>query len=113
MPSACFNSPFLIMLKYMPCEVGEVRTDFGCWPNDPIGFVQKFYGVGLSFVAAIALIGLIIGGYTIMTSQGDQQRLRSGKSWIFFSIGGLMLAIFGYVLIQALAGDILQIPGFS
>jgi hypothetical protein len=97
----------------MPCEVGEVRTDFGCWPNDPISFVQKFYGVGLGLVAALALIAIIIGGYTIMTSQGDQQRLRSGKAWIFYAIGGLLLAIFGYVLIQTVAGDILRIPGFS
>jgi hypothetical protein len=96
-----------------PCAPNEVRTDFGCFPNNPIGFVQEFYGVGIAFVAGIALIAIIIGGYTIMTSQGDQQRLRAGKAWIFYAVGGLLLAIFGYVLIQALAGDILKIPGFS
>jgi len=95
------------------CAIGEVMTDFGCWPNNPVGFVQKFYGIGLAFIGGIALIGIIIGGYTIMTSQGDQQRLRSGKSWIFYSAGGLLLAIFGYVLIETIAGDILKIPGFS
>ncbi len=95
------------------CAPNEVSTDFGCFKNDPVGFVQQFYAIALPFVAGIALIGLIIGGYTLMVSQGDPQRVRAGKLWIFYAIGGLMLAIFGYVLIQALAGDILNLPGFS
>ena len=95
------------------CAINEVATDFGCWPNDPIGFVQKFYGVGLAFVAAVSLVALIIGGYSIMTSRGDPQRVNAGKSWIFYAIGGLLLAIFGYVLIQTVLADILKIPGFS
>ncbi|HVF69278.1 MAG TPA: hypothetical protein VNA13_01800 [Xanthomonadales bacterium] len=96
-----------------PCGPNEVATDFGCFKNDPLGFVQQFYGIGLAFVAGIALIALIIGGYTLMVSQGDPVRVRAGKAWIYYAIGGLLLAIFGYVLIQALAGDILKIPGFS
>ncbi len=95
------------------CAVNEVITDFGCFPNNPIGFVQKFYGIGLAFVGSIALIALIIGGYNIMTSRGDPQKVSNGKAWIFYAIGGLLLAIFGYVIIQTVAVDILKIPGFS
>lgn len=95
------------------CTVNEVVTDFGCFPNDPIGFVQKFYGYGLAVVAAVSLIALIIGGYNIMTSRGEPARVNSGKAWIFYAIGGLLLAIFGYVIIQTLAVDIFKIPGFS
>ena len=40
----------------MNCAAAEIATDFGCFPNDPVGFVQKFYSVGLGFVAGIALI---------------------------------------------------------
>lgn len=96
-----------------PCAVNEIATDFGCFPNNPIGFVQKFYGIGLAFVAMVALIGIIIGGYTLMMSKGDPSRVSAGKSWIFYAIGGLLVAIFGYVIIQVLAVDILKIPGFS
>ena len=96
-----------------PCTINEVSTDFGCFPNDPIGFVQKFYGIGLGFVALVALVVLIIGGYTLMMSKGDPGRVSAGKSWIFYAIVGLLVAIFGYVIIQVLAVDILKIPGFS
>lgn len=97
----------------MACSVKEISTDFGCFPNDPIGFVQKFYGVGLSFVAMIALLALIYGGYIVMTSRGDPARVRDGKSYIFYAVAGLMLAIFGFVFIQVVMVDILHVPGFN
>ncbi len=91
----------------------EINTDFGCLPNDPIGFVQEFYGIGLSFIAALSLLALIIGGYNVMTSKGDPQKANIGKSWIFYAIGGLVLAIFGYIFIRLIIVDILKVPGFS
>lgn len=95
------------------CALNEIQTDFGCWPNDPIGFVQKFYGYGIGFAAGLALIVLIIGGYSILTSQGDPNKINVGKSFIIYAIIGLLLAIFGYVFFQLVAIDILHIPGFS
>jgi|SRR5579885_807022 len=95
------------------CAANEIQTDFGCMPNDPIGFVQKFYGIGLGFVAGIALLTLIWGGYTILTSRGDPVRLNVGKSYIIYAIVGLLLAIFGFVFIQVVVVDILHIPGFK
>lgn len=95
------------------CALEEVSTDLGCFPNDPIKFVQKFYGIGLGFVASVSLIALILGGYDIMTSRGDLRRLNIGKSYIFYVITGLLLAIFGYVIIRVIVVDILRIPGFA
>jgi hypothetical protein len=95
------------------CLLNEIQTDFGCFPNDPIGFVQKFYGFGLAFVAGIALLMLIWGGYTVMTSKGVPARVNDGKSYIYYSIAGLLLAIFGFVFIQVVVVDILHVPGFK
>ena len=97
----------------MHCAANEITTDLGCFPNDPVGFVQKFYGIGLGFVAGIALLALIWGGYSIMTSRGDPHRVNIGKSYIYYAIAGLLLAIFGYVFIQTVLVDILHVPGFS
>ena len=95
------------------CAVNEIATDFGCFPNDPIGFAQKFYGIKLGFIAGIALITLIYGGYVVMTSRGDPRRVNDGKSWIYYSIAGLLLAIFGFVFIKTVLVDILHVPGFK
>ena len=37
----------------------------------------------------------------------------TGKSYIYYAIAGLLLAIFGYVFIQTVVVDILHVPGFS
>ncbi|MGH7204339.1 MAG: hypothetical protein ACREHC_07885 [Candidatus Levyibacteriota bacterium] len=95
------------------CAINEVPSPLGCFPNDPLGFAEKFYASGLGFVGGIALLTLIYGGYIVMTSQGNPQRLSVGKSYIFYAIAGLLLAIFGFVIIQTVVVDILHVPGFK
>lgn len=88
------------------------QTDLGCIPEDPVGFVQKFYGIGLGFIGMVALLFFIIGGYFILTSQGDPDDLSKGKSFIFYSIAGLLLAVFGFLFFEVVTG-VLRIPGFE
>lgn len=88
-------------------------TDFGCIPQNPVLFVQKLYGIGLGLIGGIAILFIIYAGYLIMTSQGNHEQLSKAKSYIFYSIIGLLLAIFGFVFIQVIARDILKIPGFN
>lgn len=95
----------------MPCPDG-VQTDLGCIPNDPFAFVAKFYGIGLGIIGGVALLFIIYGGYIILTSQGDPNQLNTGKSYVYYAIAGLLLAIFGFVFIQVIAVDVLHIPGF-
>lgn len=97
----------------MNCAPNEVLTDFGCVPDDPIGFVGKFYGIGLSILGMIAFLFLIIGGYYILTSQGSPEKLRKGREYILYSLLGVLLAVFGFVFVQIIAGDVLKIPGFN
>ncbi|HZJ18463.1 MAG TPA: hypothetical protein VFD45_02490 [Patescibacteria group bacterium] len=88
-------------------------TELGCIPNDPIGFVTKFYSIGLGLIGGVSVLFIIYGGYIILMSQGNPDKLNTGKSYIFYAIIGLLLAIFGYVFVQIIAVDILHIPGFN
>jgi len=93
--------------------MNEIQTDFGCWPNDLTGFVSQFYGTGIAFIGGLALIIIIWGGYTILTSQGDPNRLNAGRSYIYYAIAGLLLAIFGYVFFEFIGVNILHLPGLG
>lgn len=95
------------------CPAGQTQTDFGCLPSSPIGFVEKFYGIGLGLLGMICLIYMIIGGYFILMSRGNIERLQKGKMYIYYSLAGLFLAILGFVFIEVITGNILKIPGFS
>lgn len=94
------------------CPNGEVISDLGCIPQNPVGFVQKFYGWGLGLIGMVVIIFMIIGGYYLMTSQGDPSKLQKGKEYIIYSIAGLILALFGFIFVQLITGDLLKIPGF-
>lgn len=89
------------------------QTELGCLPNDPIAFAGKFYGIGLSIIGAVAIVSIVYGGYVLMTSRGNPEQLQKGKSYIVYSIVGLLLAIFGVALMQVVTIDVFQIPGFS
>lgn len=90
-----------------------VQTELGCIPKDPAGFVGKFYGIGLSLIGGVGLLFIIYGGYIILTSQGQPEMLNKGKSYIFYAIAGILLAVFGFVFVQLVLIDLLHIPGFS
>ena len=96
------------------CPTGQSLVEgIGCIPTDPIGFVAKFYSIGLSLIGGVAVLFIIYGGYTLLTSQGNPVQINKGKSYILYAIIGLLLAIFGYVFVEVIAVDILKIPGFN
>ncbi len=110
---------FIVLFPLMPtafaqaCGADEMSTDLGCIPQDPVPFMEKFYGYGLGLLGFVALLFMIIGGYNIMLSRGNFEQLERGKSFIYYSIAGIILAVLGFVFIQIVAGQILKIPGFS
>lgn len=90
-----------------------VQTDFGCLPDNPVDFVASFYKIGLGFIGMVGLLFLIYGGYHILTSGGNAEQLQKGKEYILYAIIGILLAVFGFVFIEFIAGPLLQIPGFN
>lgn len=98
---------------FAACSDTETDTDFGCIPNDPVGLVAKFYRVGLGLIGGVAVLFIMYGGYLILTSQGDPEQLSKARSYIYYSVAGLLLAVFGIVFMQTIAVDILHIPGFK
>ncbi len=97
----------------MVCLPQEVLTDLGCIPKSPVGFVTKFYSIGLGMLGGISLLFIIYAGYLLMTSGGDPAQVRNAKSYLFYAIGGLILAIFGFAFVQLVLVNILHVPGFS
>jgi hypothetical protein len=96
----------------MACLANETLTDFGCVPNNPIGFVQKFYGVGLGIIGGVGLLGILYSGYLILTSRGDPVQLEKGKRYLASSITGVLLVLFAVFYVQTIAVGIIGIPGF-
>lgn len=102
-------NPLLIMEVFAQ---DYIETDLGRIPTDPTGFATKIYEIGLGLVGLVALLFIIYGAYLVISSQGDVQKLNSGKNYIIYSIIGLILAVAGYAFYQFVAKGVLGIPGF-
>ena len=107
----CLLNPGVALAQ---CDAAtEIETDLGCLPADPAGFTSRLYGIGLGLIGGAALLSIMYGGYLVMSSRGDKDRLSRGRSYIFSAISGMILAIVGFTLYQIIAQDVLKIPGFS
>lgn len=93
--------------------VEGTNTELGCIPNDPIAFIQKFYAIGLGLIGGVATLFIIYSGYILTTSQGNSVAIAKARSYLYYSIAGLILAIFGFVFFEFIATDILHLPGFG
>lgn len=97
----------------MACLPVEVQTDLGCIPTTVGGFVGKLYQIGLGMIGATALLFIIYGGYLLMTSRGNQEQIKKGKSYIFYAIVGVLVAVLGMIFYEVIAVNILKIPGIG
>lgn len=88
-------------------------TEVGCLPNDPVQFISKFYSIGLGIIGGVGILFIIYGGYLIITSQGNPMKLQQGQGYVKYAIIGILLAVFGYFLVQVITVDVLQVPGFG
>ena len=65
---------------------------------DIIGNLMKWL---LAILGFIGIIGFVIAGILYLTAAGDEDRINSAKSAMMYSIIGVIVALIGFVIIQA------------
>jgi hypothetical protein len=76
-------------------------------------FVQALLNVIFSLAGGLAFLYLMYGGYIIITSQADPERLNYGRRLIYGAITGLIITIGSVFIVNLIGSGILRIPGFS
>ena len=69
------------------------------------------YSMGIGGLIAFLLI--VFGGFQIILSGGNPERVKAGKEMITSAIAGLVLIIFAVFILKLIGVDILKIPGFG
>ncbi len=105
-----------------PCANNSISTSGKCnnfftalgemGTNAP-SFTRSIFAILLSFSGGLALLLIIRSGYTMMTSQGNPQKIQEGRDQLVAAIVGLVFLIFSFVLLQLIGYDLLRIPGFG
>jgi hypothetical protein len=89
-------------------------TAIGCiTTSDPQAFVTWLLGAAIGLAGGIAVLLIIFGGFLIILSSGDPQRLQAGKEILSSAIIGLIVIIFAVFLLRIIGVEILKIPGFE
>ncbi|EKE05907.1 MAG: hypothetical protein ACD_19C00151G0002 [uncultured bacterium] len=92
----------------------KVPTPFGCISAEPQEFVEKLLKIAMGVAGGIAFLMILYGGFTIMMSAGNPEKLNSGKEIITSAISGLLLIVFSAVILRIIGIDILGgFPGFG
>jgi len=111
------------IVKY-PVENGRQFTMLGCITsgstvggftdkNAAPSFVQALLNVLFTFAGGIAFLYLMYGGYIIIISQADPERLNYGRRLIYGSIIGLIFTFGSVFIVNLIGSGILRIPGFN
>lgn len=70
-------------------------------------YLQNILTMAIPLIGILSFIMLLVGGFSILTSSGNSDNLKKGKSILGGAIGGLVLSILSYlvlVLIENITG---------
>lgn len=99
------------------CGDTKIDTAIGCIPvldnsNGAtfMGFILK-WAVGIG--GGIAFLLILYGGFMVMTSAGNPERLKAGQELLTSAISGLILLIFSIFILKFIGVDILGLGAFG
>ena len=74
-------------------------------PADSIyNIIQKIMNWLLGILGFIGIIGFVIAGILYLTAAGDETQIEKAKNAMLYSIIGVIVALIGFVIIQAVEG---------
>ncbi len=77
------------------CNVPKDQQDKGL-----MEYVQTGLNVVISIVGLVAVVVIILGGITFVTSQGDAPKITKAKNTILYGIVGLVIAILSFAIVN-------------
>jgi hypothetical protein len=66
----------------------------------------------LSFIGALALLFFVYGGFIMILSQGNQEKIKQGTGAMTAAVIGLVIAFSAYALVK-FVGDTIGLTGYS
>ena len=77
-----------------------IQKDSSSWLQ--ITFFRNVINQLIGFTAALAVLFLIVGGYQYLTAVGNDEQIKQAHKTITWSLGGLLLALLAFAIVQIL-----------
>ena len=105
MAMAVIAVPAVASMKTAALDTGIITpSDLGIEYNPGLGnqdirtTVSQIIRVALGLLGIVAVVIILIGGFTWMTAGGNDERVGQAKKWIFSGIIGLAIILSAYAL---------------
>jgi hypothetical protein len=102
--SSSFNVNQYLTIGGQPGESSVMGTQAAVGESGIGGFLVKVINFLSLSIGSFALVALIIGGITLLTSGGREAALTRGKDIIKYAIIGLAAALSAYIITSAVQG---------
>ena len=114
-PCALVNGkPDLITDANQGINCGSVPTGLGfSIATQPAQFAAAIMGLILAIAGLILLFIIVITGYRLMFSQGDEEKIKAAREQLTSAIAGIAFIIFAIAALSFIGINIIHIPGFK
>ena len=92
---AVLTAPALAMAQFTP------PSDSGLSQAPIMDIIRNFMRWLLIIVGVLGVIGFAIAGILYLTSAGDEDRIKTAKNAMIYSIVGVIVALLGLVVMNA------------
>lgn len=115
----------LMLLSAVPA-LAQVNP---CGPNDPLCIdpakktglgtedirvtIASIIKVAMGLLGIVAVVIILIGGFTWMTAGGNDEKVGEAKKWIFAGVIGLAIILSAYALANFVINSLTQATGFN
>lgn len=97
------TSPVLAQVLQNPISFTEVKSG-AAETIVPTNIIGNIVNAVIRVSGSLALVLLIYGAVLITFSAGNEERVKKGKTTIFYAILGLIVVAIGYALVEQLIG---------
>lgn len=92
------SAPMVVMAQF------QTPTGTGLPAGSIVGIITSGMNWLLIIVGILGVIGFVISGIIYLTAAGDEDQIGKGKKAMIYSIVGVVVALIGVVIIQAVQG---------
>lgn len=78
---------------------GDQKKAYFASSNPIVDFILQIINFALRIIGSLAVIILIVGGFMMMVSQGNQQKVDEAKDIVKYAIIGLIVTFLAYIIV--------------
>lgn len=98
------------LLEPLPDGTTEIGITAGAHPLEPLNaYLRPFIPWAIGTAAGLAVLMIMVGGFQIMLSGGEQGKQSAGKDRVLAAIFGLLILVFSSVILYFLNASFFRI----